>query len=508
MNSFVSRKRMAGSAALFGRMFAPAVPVFVGAARMRMGAVRARVTQAHMLAAVHVAVLAVQVLALVGLLSQVLPLQSAVAEPITLAGAVARAQAKYPSVRAAQAAERAAAAAVGQPAAERWPSVRAQGSFVRYEEPSLVRPLHSFDLTAAPPEFDDTLLRGDLSVGWTLFEGGARVARVSGARAEAADASAARESAEMALTTQVTRAYLQVLATRGVLDAESRHTESLASERRRVEQLLEQGRAARVELLRVQAALAQAEAARVATTTRLDLAERSLARFVDLPPDAVRAGNLQPVQLATARAVREDVPEERAALFEAAVLDNPDLERARRRLEAAEAARRVARAAWFPKLDAFGSYLGYGSDSGDGTLEWQAGFGVSYPLFTAGGRRSAVSRAGALAEAAREEFRLAELQVEQELDRALNAVLEARSVVEAVALSVQHQTEVVRIEQLSLDSGSGTQTDYLRAEADLLRARSALVEAEHTEIAAHVELARVLGELTPEWIDANLESEP
>jgi outer membrane protein TolC len=77
---------------------------------------------------------------------------------------------------------------------------------------------------------------------------------------------------------------------------------------------------------------------------------------------------------------------------------------------------------------------------------------------------------------------------------------------EAVAEAVRHQEEVVRTELLSLTSGAGTQTDYLRAEADLLRIRSALVEARNSEIAAGVELARSTGELTPAWLDRNLEN--
>jgi outer membrane protein TolC len=51
-----------------------------------------------------------------------------------------------------------------------------------------------------------------------------------------------------------------------------------------------------------------------------------------------------------------------------------------------------------------------------------------------------------------------------------------------------------------LDAGSGTQTDFLNAEADLLTAQANLVEARHAEIAARVELARVAGELSLDWL--------
>jgi outer membrane protein TolC len=95
--------------------------------------------------------------------------------------------------------------------------------------------------------------------------------------------------------------------------------------------------------------------------------------------------------------------------------------------------------------------------------------------------------------------------VDEQVDRALNAALQARARVAAMARAERHQAEVVRIEKLSLEAGLGTQTDYLRAEAELLRARSALVEARHGEILARIELARVLGELTPDWLAENLE---
>ncbi len=418
---------------------------------------------------------------------------------LTLSGAVALAQENYPGVRAARHGEAAAAAAVGQSTAERWPRLSSTASLTTFEEPMLVAPLHRFDIDAIP-EFDETLLRGDLTLAWTLFDGGARGARVRGARAEAEGAVASRRAAEMSLTARVTRAYLEVLTARGILDAQDLRIATLVAERRRVDQLLGQGRAAQVELLRLDAALAGAEADRVAAAARLDLGERELARLVGLPAGAARAGRLLPVRLVGGRP-----PLEREALAGRARGGNPELERARQSVRASEAARRLAKAAWLPRLDLVGAYLGFGSSAGGGTAEWQAGVSFSYPLFTGGARISAVSSAGAGERRAREELRLAELGVEEAVDRALSATLEARALVSAVARAVEAQTEVVRIEQLSLQAGAGTQTDYLRAEAELLRVRSALVEARHAEIAAHVELARVVGELDAAWLDRNLE---
>ena len=63
---------------------------------------------------------------------------------------------------------------------------------------------------------------------------------------------------------------------------------------------------------------------------------------------------------------------------------------------------------------------------------------------------------------------------------------------------------MARIEQLRVDAGVGTQTDYLAAEADLLASRAQLVEARNGEIAARVELARAAGGLDLGWFDRTL----
>jgi len=95
--------------------------------------------------------------------------------------------------------------------------------------------------------------------------------------------------------------------------------------------------------------------------------------------------------------------------------------------------------------------------------------------------------------------------VAQGVDRALAAVREAHARVAALGSAAEQSAEVARIERLSLEVGSGTQTDYLDAEANLLRARASLIEARHAEIAARIELARVTGELSLAWLALNLE---
>lgn len=421
---------------------------------------------------------------------------------LTLSEAVVLARETHPSLGAARAGEEVAGAALGQAKSKWWPQLASQAGVTRFQEPMIVAPIHGFTQDQFERiEFQRTLIQGNASLAWTVFDGGARVNGIRSARAGAAGAAAGRADAEMVLTAQVTRAYLEVLTAHGVLDAQGQRIEALQAERRRVDQLLTEGQAARVELLRVDAALAEAEAQQVATRTRLDLAERELARLVGAAPADVRFERLFPVELSD-----DAPPEDRAELAARARANNPGLERSRQNVAASEAMRRVARAAWIPDVKLAGAYQLFSSDAWNTTSEWNVGVAISYPLFTGGARSNAVGQAVAEERLAREELRLAELAVEEGVDRALNAAFETGALVAALRRSVQLQTEVARIERLSLDAGAGTQTDYLRAEADLARARSLLVEAEHAEIAARVELARVVGELTTEWLDRNVET--
>ena len=238
---------------------------------------------------------------------------------------------------------------------------------------------------------------------------------------------------------------------------------------------------------------------RLALLTALDVSRRELARLIGASPEETAPERLVPMSFAgPPLAVREE-------LLAPALRANPELEGARRGLAAVDAAVSVARSARWPRLDLAGAYVDRGSSDGEFTGEWNVGVQVSYPLFTGGEVGNAIEGASARRRAAEEGVRLAELRVAGALDRAIAAVEEARARVEGLNTAVARSREVARIEQLRLETGTGTQTDYLGAEADLLAARAGLVEARHAELAARAELARVTGRLDRMWVSENLE---
>ena len=416
--------------------------------------------------------------------------QAVSAQTLTLGAAADSALARHPAMGAARARLEAAAAG-GDAARAAWlPALTANGSATRFEEPMVVAPLHGFDPTD-PPAFDRTLLQGQLALDWTIFDGGARGARVRGAEAAEGVAEAGVEATAGELLEQVVGAYTGVLGARALAAAAVRQVAALEAERDHAEQRLQEGTAARVEVLRAEAALLDARAQAATAEARVGLAERTLARVMGAP-----------VELLAGRPLADVAPR---SAPDPGVGTDGRIVAARRAVDVARARADRERAARLPRLGAGAGLQSFGSGDGAHQTEWQAGVRVSWPLFTGGARSAAIRSADAELRAAEEELRRTDLAVAAERDAAEASVREAEARARALEASVAQWEEVTRIELLSLETGAGVQQDYLRAEAALFQARAGLARARYDEIVARASRARALGRLDRAWIDDALE---
>jgi outer membrane protein len=406
---------------------------------------------------------------------------------------VASALGTHPMLERAAARLDAAEATAGQARAARLPTVGVAAAGTRHQEPMVVAPLHGFDPTD-PPAFDETLYQGHASAEYMLYDGGARGARIRAAAAGAAAAEAGVSAAREEVLAEAVSSYLSVLSAAEVLRAYEHQVEALEAELARSELMLEQGKTARVAVLRTRAALSRSRAERAAADEGLELRRRRLARVSGLDLARIREAVLAPI------APLPSALPSRAALLEEAMAANASLRAARRGVEAAESRVAVARGALLPTVSASGRYTAFGGASLDPVLEWQAGLQVSYPLFTGGARARRIEGAAASAAEARADADLAARAVADAVDAALLAHRSASARVEALEAAVEQSEEVARIEALALEAGSGTQTDYLLAEASLLEAVAALAEARRSLAEARVGIARVTGVLTPDWL--------
>ena len=263
-----------------------------------------------------------------------------------------------------------------------------------------------------------------------------------------------------------------------------------------------------MELLRANSALQAAAADRVSSVADLDVAEHELAALTGMAYATIHAARLAPVRLAGAALLMDTTADVRSALVGRVMSNNSDAVLAQRRVAAASATAAAVRAMSLPQLQASGAYLESGSIDGNFHPDWQVGVQMSYSFFTGGATASAVRAADANVREATGAVRLAELSAENGVDQALASLREARARTAALSTAEAEGAEVVRIEALSRSVGEGTQTDYLTAAADLLRIRVSLIESRYAELLARIELARLTGELSPDWIARNVESMP
>ena len=196
---------------------------------------------------------------------------------------------------------------------------------------------------------------------------------------------------------------------------------------------------------------------------------------------------------------------------------NPDIVIAQQAIALAERGVDVRRAAYSPVIDL---RLGERSEEGrrdvlqnDGTLRGElddvrdttARIELRWDLYSGGARRARVDGAQAEVKAAELELRAAESEFEVDLRSALQrarlAISQQRS-----AQATRDAFEKVAVEQrAAFDAGVISINDLLDAERELGSAQAEFVLAKYDALQARVDLARLSGDLTEEFI-AELES--
>jgi outer membrane protein len=422
--------------------------------------------------------------------SWVLPASGA-AQSLTLGEAVDAALATHPSVAAATARIDAADGAGDAARAARLPGVAIDATLTRFQEPMIVAPFHSLDFSD-PPTFDRTLVQGQLALAYTIFDGGERSARISGADAMYEATRFGRSSTEMSVIDETARAYVGVLSAGAVFGAATAQVEALEEEADRAQRRFDAGTAAELEVLRARATLQEALAQLASSEARMNLAVRSLARLM-----GVEATTISPDSLADVAAI--------SVAARAGGGQSPVVMQADRAAQAAAARVSEERAGRLPTVQAGAGVLDFGTFDGSHIAEWQAGLRVSWPLFTGGARSASVRRAEAELVAARSDLDAARLQVAQAVDAAETGVVEADARAEALEVAVVQWEEVARIEALALEAGSGVQADLLRAQAGLFQARAGHIRARYDAVLSRIGLARAEGTLDRSWMDDALE---
>lgn len=368
--------------------------------------------------------------------------------------------------------------------AERMPSLGLSASSLHFKDPLRVRPATDNGQSGI---FSQDLWTVGLSARWQVYSGGRISATAEAKRLLAESADADRAFFRERLATAVVSLAYEMAAQNGLLAARRKSLDSLREQEARIGLLLEKGKAAEVDRMRVRVRAASVEQDLIDARNQLAVLRSNLNLLMSRPLQEDWA-LVDPVALlAAADAIKPDPPLVPAQ-------DRSDLKAAERRIAAAERTVRAETAAWQPQVELLANWGPRGDWQGEERYESGfVGVGLSLNLWD-GNRRS--SRIRASREAGRAAQSEARSLGESRKFEIVTARLDRQSATERLAvarIALDTANESLRIERRKYEQGRGVIIDVLDAEAATLETESLFRRAQADLLISQARIDLALG---------------
>jgi outer membrane protein TolC len=343
------------------------------------------------------------------------------------------------------------------------------------------------DRIGVPPTMlysEETLAQA--KVKQTLFDGGKtgnsrKAARMAGdAQREAAEAS------RLDTALAVSQAYFRVLEALDLVLVSETSLEQRQSFFKLTEAFFKAGKAARLELLRAEAQLLDAERNLTQAREARRLSELILAKVIgiDLQTNMAVAG-FSPGELGA--------PENEEVLLQDALLNNPDLKEAALLKAQSAASRDAAGGSYWPEISLQGTYGYRDRDVTSWDSEWTAGVFLEWSLFEGGLTRAQVGKAHSKVNQLAWSERALRDQVQVDLREALGNLRTAVSAVKSTRRMVDAQDEAYTAAVEFYKRGKATYIEVLTAQVELTQAKVSYVRSVGDYQNAAAKLDRVVG---------------
>lgn len=367
--------------------------------------------------------------------------------------------ARSPDVLAAQAAQRQATAHVEQTRAAWFGKIDAYATSQHFNDPRLTRPITQPPNVALYP-FGSNQFGYGLDFQLPIDVSRQIAAEVDAARSGAAAARWSAEDVRLRAVLEGATLYRNLQALRGQQAALDKQLQALQASERAAEAGLKAGNIARVDLLRVQAAVAEVRASIAGTQGQQRKLRAQLAALMDAPEFT---SHVEPPSSGPARLpVNPDGAP-------------PSLQAAQSAVLASEARVSAARRAQYPQV-VVNSGWNHNAIQWDSRAvdTWQIILGVRLNLWAGGAQRSAVSEAQAAEAEARERMRSTQGGLRAAREGAAAQWNAQEQTYRAAVSGLRSADESARIEQDRFRVGLGSATDLIAAEAALARARASV----------------------------------
>lgn len=268
----------------------------------------------------------------------------------------------------------------------------------------------------------------------------------------------------------VTNAYFNMLQKDNLRKLSDESVTRLADHLKNVQAQYDVGVVAKVDLLRSQVELADAQQSLIQAENSYQVAEANMNKIIGLPMGT----NLQLDDLLVYNAY--DKTMEDCLVY--AALHRPELEQAEQNVKAYKGALKVAKSGHMPQVSA--SATQQWSDKnwpGDENGNWGVGVNVSMNIFDSGVTLSKIHGAEADLKKAEETYRDTVDVVNLDVRTNYLSLREAEKRIKTTELAVEQADEDYRIAQLRYMNGVGTNTDVLDAQVALTQAKTNYTQA-------------------------------
>ena len=289
-----------------------------------------------------------------------------------------------------------------------------------------------------------------------------------------------------AVKLSATNGYYAVLQAIDTVKLSKDSVERLSAHLQNVQAQYDVGVVAKVDVLRSQVELANAEQNLIKAQNAYDLAVADLNNIIGLPhgTDLKVTESLQ--------YNKYDNPMENCINF--ALANRPELFQAEAGIEAAKAAVKVAKSGYMPQVAASASN-DWSSTSwpGDDNQNWGVGVSVSMNVFDSGVTAAKVNASEASLYKAEETYRQTKDSVQLDVRNNYLSLREAEKRIATSKVAVDSAEEDYRISQLRYQAGVGTNIDVMDAQVALTQAKNNYVQALYDYNTSSAALAKAMG---------------
>ena len=379
-------------------------------------------------------------------------------------------------------------------ASARWGRIDFQSLYLRFNDPlqiqtpvpSNLQPavgLKSVDTPLAPQDN----LHVNLTAGYPIFTGGKIHNSIKEAReASHASAEAASDTDDDVILT-AERNYLSVLLARQVLELNIVALKSYNEHLDHAQTSFKLGTAAKYDVIRAEAAVAEQEKRLTEARNQLDLAQAALRTSLALDDKtAVEiGGNLFEIP---------DLVDLNASM-DAAVQSSPLLKALRDKVAAYRSGVRVQEGNYLPQITGVAGRQLVTSKLSQADPTWFAGAAASLQLWDGGERRARVSAARSQFQSAEFEYHHAEEEVRLAVRDAYLDLQTQRSELASEQKAAERSAESLRLANKRFEVGTGISLEVLDATVTLTNSQIGIQQALYGEDLAYLRIHRYLGDV-------------